>query len=101
MKILLLLILFAAVFCIPAQTADIMPGAGYKISALQVEQQSGNIAQSGQMFQVSVPAGVLPGVEASPPRLRVDAGAPSGTMAVMEGATQLIPRWRRPLRQPQ
>ena len=54
MKILLLLILFAAVFCIPAQTADIMPGAGYKISALQVEQQSGSDTLSGQMFQTGI-----------------------------------------------
>ena len=54
MKILLLLILLTAIFCIPAQTADIMPGAGYKISALQVEQQSGSITLRGQMFQPGI-----------------------------------------------
>ena len=56
MKRLIFTFLFAAVFCIPAQTADIMLGGGYKITGLQVEQQSGSDTLSGQMFQ----SGIIP-----------------------------------------
>jgi hypothetical protein len=54
MKRLILTVLFAAAFCIPAQTADIMPGLGYKITVLRVEQQSESDTLRGQMLQTGV-----------------------------------------------